>query len=248
MKTTSIVLLFGLLVCSVSCNSQGSQRPETGTAQKTVKSTLSVDEFQQKLSATANAQLVDVRTPEEFAGGHLANAINIDIRSQDFADKISKLNKSKPVFVYCLSGGRSSSAAGTMADMGFAAVYNMDGGIMKWSSAGKLLANGNASINSTGLSAEDFKKMVSQNKYVLVDYNATWCAPCKKLAPILESVANKRKDKLSLVKIDADANKELLKQKSISSIPFLELYHDGVLEWTHNGFIEEDQLLKETKL
>jgi thioredoxin 1 len=51
---------------------------------------------------------------------------------------------------------------------------------------------------------------------------------------------------MSLLKIDADVNKELIKQKGISDIPYLELYKDGKLVWKHDGFIDEDQLLKET--
>jgi thioredoxin-like negative regulator of GroEL len=68
------------------------------------------------------------------------------------------------------------------------------------------------------------------------------------MLPFLEAIAEKKKDKMTLLKVDADDNKDLLKQKSISGIPYLELYQDGKLIWKHEGFIEEVDLLKETKL
>jgi thioredoxin len=241
MKKTLFIALLVSLVNMASCQNGGNSKG-------IIKQTISVDQFDQKLSTTAGAQLIDVRTPEEYAGGHLKNAVNINYNSDDFEAQSGKLDKSKPVFVYCLSGGRSSNAADKMEEMGFSEIYNMDGGIMKWSSAGKTLDKGTSAEKPVGITTEDFNKMISGNKYVLVDYNAKWCEPCKKMLPVLESLAEKKKDKMSLLKIDADDNKELLKQKGISGIPYLELYQDGKLVWKHDGFIEEDQLLKETKL
>jgi len=98
------------------------------------------------------------------------------------------------------------------------------------------------------MSLADFNKQVTSDKYVLVDYNAKWCKPCKKMVPMLESVADKRRDKVILLKIDADENKELLKEKGIDAIPIVELYKEGKLVWKHSGEIDETTLLKETKL
>ena len=241
MKRIYFIALLASLVNMASCQNSSS-------SQGAINQTISVDEFQNKLSTLNNTQLIDVRTPEEYAGGHLKNAINMNYSSDDFEEELGKLDKSKPVLVYCLSGGRSSRAANKIQDMGFSAVYNMDGGIMKWSNTGKPLDKGSAPPKLNGMTTEVFNKMVLGNKYVLVDYNAKWCEPCKKMIPIHESVATKKKDSLSLLKIDADDNKEFMKQKGISGIPYLELYKDGRLVWRHDGFIEEDQLLNETKL
>ena len=101
---------------------------------------------------------------------------------------------------------------------------------------------------NTGLTMDAYSKMVSTGKNVLVDFSATWCGPCKRLSPILESIASQRKDKMTLIKLDADDNKDLVRQKGISGIPYLELYKDGKLVWKHEGFIEEDELLKQTNL
>lgn len=139
-------------------------------------------------------------------------------------------------------------AAEQMHNMGFSEVYNMKGGIMKWNRAGKPTVNGGESKKATGMSIDDFNKQVSKNGYVMVDYNAQWCAPCKKIAPMLDKVVSEKKGKLDLLKIDADENKELLNEKGIEGIPYLELYRDGKLVWTHSGLIDEATLLKETKL
>ncbi len=77
-------------------------------------------------------QLVDVRTKEEFITRHLKGAQNICVTDNDFNDKIKKLDKSKPVYVYCKVGGRSADAAKKLKKMGFTKVYDMEGGILLW--------------------------------------------------------------------------------------------------------------------
>ncbi|OJW82035.1 MAG: hypothetical protein BGO69_15665 [Bacteroidetes bacterium 46-16] len=243
MRAIYSALIFSSFLYLASC-----QDATTADAQHNINKELQVDDYEQKLNATAGAQLVDVRTPGEYAEGHLKNSVNIDYNSDAFADKIARLDKQKPVFVYCLSGGRSSMAAEQMHNMGFSEVYNMKGGIMKWNRAGKPTVNGGESKKATGMSMDDFNKQVSKNGYVMVDYNAQWCAPCKKIAPMLDKVVSEKKGKLDLLKIDADENKELLNEKGIEGIPYLELYRDGKLVWTHSGLIDEATLLKETKL
>lgn len=67
------------------------------------------EDFAQKINSTSQPQILDVRTPKEFSDQHLDNAVNINWNSDDFDKKVAGLDKSKPVFVYCLSGGRSST-------------------------------------------------------------------------------------------------------------------------------------------
>lgn len=78
-------------------------------------------------------QLVDVRTPSEFGGGHIKKAINIDVfNSTAFEKGFEKYNKEAPVYVYCRSGARSMSAAKKLAKMGFTEVVNLKGGYSAW--------------------------------------------------------------------------------------------------------------------
>jgi rhodanese-related sulfurtransferase len=87
------------------------------------------------------SQIVDVRTAEEFAGGHIANAVNMDVTSDDFDSKIQSLDTEKPVMVYCKSGGRSAKAASILKEKGFKNVYDLDGGILGWEDAKKPIEN-----------------------------------------------------------------------------------------------------------
>src|SRR5690606_9280242 len=93
---------------------------------------LSAVDFSKKISETEQALVLDVRTPEEFEKGHLENAVNIDWKGDDFNENISKIDTETPVFVYCLSGGRSKAAAEEMRKLGFEQVAELDGGIMQW--------------------------------------------------------------------------------------------------------------------
>jgi rhodanese-related sulfurtransferase len=81
--------------------------------------------------------LLDVRTPEEFAQGHIAGATNLNYRAKDFGEQVAKLDKSKTYLVYCAVGGRSTSACEKMAKLDFAHLYNLDGGISRWQREGK---------------------------------------------------------------------------------------------------------------
>jgi rhodanese-related sulfurtransferase len=104
-------------------------------AQSSVKD-LAPEDFQKKLKSTEQAILIDVRTPGEVQQGMIAGAVPIDFNSPDFKSKISKLDKTKPYFVYCAAGGRSSKAANMMEELGFKKVYNLMGGITAWQDEG----------------------------------------------------------------------------------------------------------------
>jgi rhodanese-related sulfurtransferase len=80
--------------------------------------------------------ILDVRTPEEFNAGHIANAININIAGADFSSEVSKLDKNATVAVYCRSANRSAVATNEMSDLGFTDMYDMQGGIVDWEAAG----------------------------------------------------------------------------------------------------------------
>lgn len=80
--------------------------------------------------------LLDVRTPEEFAQGRIAGAILLDYRGAGFQWDLARLDRSQTYLVYCRTGNRSSYAVRIMAEMGFAHVYDLDGGIVLWEAEG----------------------------------------------------------------------------------------------------------------
>ena len=101
---------------------------------------LSVTEFSAKV-AEAGVITLDVRTPGEFAEGHLKGARLIDFQSGNFENEISILEKNATYAVYCRSGNRSGQAVKVMRDAGFTKVFNMNGGVIDWANAGLPLVN-----------------------------------------------------------------------------------------------------------
>lgn len=97
---------------------------------------MGVDDFA-ALAATDGVVVIDVRTPAEFATGHLAGAQNIDVESSDFAARIADLDTAATYAVYCRSGNRSATARAAMQDAGFTNVSDLSGGITAWSRAGQ---------------------------------------------------------------------------------------------------------------
>jgi rhodanese-related sulfurtransferase len=95
---------------------------------KAQTSNLTPQEFIAKVKTTKNAQLLDVRTPQEWESGKIASSNCININDAGFKQQIEKLDKNKPVFVYCAAGGRSSKAAPILQQAGFKYIYNLTGG------------------------------------------------------------------------------------------------------------------------
>jgi rhodanese-related sulfurtransferase len=76
--------------------------------------------------------LIDVRTPEEFAAGHLPGAININVNHSDFVNQIQAYNKKQPIYIYCQSGKRSSKASEMMKELGFKEIIDLKNGYNNW--------------------------------------------------------------------------------------------------------------------
>jgi len=104
--------------------------------------TMTPDEFE-KAIAEPDVQLVDVRTAEEYSQGHIAGAMNIDWRSAEFADDaVRRLDKTKPIAIYCKAGRRSHAAAGKLYQMGYRHIVELQGGFEAWQAAGKTFQAG----------------------------------------------------------------------------------------------------------
>ena len=116
MKTIMISLFF-LAGLVTGCNNRGYD-------------SLSTKEFAAVI-AEEDVQLIDTRTPEEFAEGHIPGAINIDINSPDFDERISSLDKSRRVAVYCRGGRRSKEAAERIIVDGYE-VVELNEGFLSW--------------------------------------------------------------------------------------------------------------------
>lgn len=120
--------LFLLLVLVIGCK-------DVSNKNESAINVVSAEEMK-ALIEMDDVQLVDVRTKEEYELEHLDKAQNIDVRSPDFDQQITKLDKNKPVLLYCKSGMRSAECAEKLKDAGFVKIYDLSGGITKWKYAG----------------------------------------------------------------------------------------------------------------
>jgi thioredoxin len=223
-----ISLLFAIFL--LSCNAQTQKSAET----------IAATAFAEKIKATPGAQILDVRTAEEFAGQHIENAQNVDWNAENFEANAARFDKSKPVFVYCLAGARSKKASDRLHEMGFSQVYDLQGGIMKWNAAG--LAPKSDKI--IGMCPQEYGEMLKSDKPVLVDFYAEWCAPCKKMAPYIKQMQEQLTN-VKIVRLNADEHKTLISEMKIDELPALYLYKDGKIVWQHTGFIGEEELKKQ---
>jgi len=194
-----------------------------------------VEVFQQQLSQRVDAHLLDVRTPEEFATGHIPGALNIDWNAAQFEAEVQGFDRSKKVFVYCLSGPRSASAGAKLRLMGFQDVVELKGGMMAWRKA-RMPEEGSGAKGGTD--PEAFARITSSEVPVLVDFYAEWCAPCKKMQPDLEQLEKEANGRYRIVRIDADASRALCAELGIDALPDVRIYHLGDEVWSHRGYVD----------
>jgi thioredoxin len=94
------------------------------------------------------------------------------------------------------------------------------------------------------MTMEDLQKNLNKDKLILVDFNAPWCAPCKKMAPMLEELSNNQKEMMHLLKINVDDHKKLAASMEVYILPTLILYKNDKIVWRNEGFIESKKLLE----
>lgn len=206
------------------------------------QTSLSSAEFAAKLKQVASPIILDVRTPGEFREGFIAGARNMDFHASNFLDQINSLDKNTAYFVYCLSGARSQAAANEMRKRGFKEVYDMKGGLLEWTKLNQPLTVVSSANIKNQMSMEDYTRLITSHKTVLVDFYAPWCGPCKKMEPMLEAFGKENKGKINVVRLNIDENKELAKQLGISEIPLLKIFHDGREKWSRTGLVEKSTL------
>lgn len=221
---TVLILALGI----ISCNS---------TAQQSAN--LSADEFEKAITENKGIQVLDVRTSAEYQSGHLKDALWADWNSQaQFVERTESLDKSKPLYIYCLSGGRSAAAANYLKEKGFN-VFNMSGGISAWKRGNKPVEG---AVEVKQIPMNEYLAMIPADKTVLVDFNAVWCPPCKKMAPIVEELEKSADGLFSVVKIDGGAQTELTKQLNVEAFPTFIVYKNGKESWRKQGIVSAEDL------
>jgi thioredoxin 1 len=88
-----------------------------------------------------------------------------------------------------------------------------------------------------------FQNIINSDKPVLVDFFATWCGPCKMLAPVLKEVKDSLGENISIIKIDVDKNQELASLQQVRGVPTMMLYQNGKQLWRQSGVLTKDEII-----
>ena len=229
MKTLSALANMMVFICTLlSCKAQQ------------VSNSLNVSDFEKGMVDTTAAQILDVRTDAEYKTGHIKNALLADWKNeQEFSRRISFIDKKKPVYIYCLAGGRSAAAAKIMRDKGFEKVLELTGGINAWKAADKPL-EGKSDIKEMSIDA--FNGAIISAPVVLVDFGAVWCPPCKQMEPVLNKLQADLKDKFILVKVDGGNDIEIMRQYNVTALPVFIVFKNGKVVWRHDGIATKEEL------
>ncbi|WP_375559271.1 rhodanese-like domain-containing protein [Bernardetia sp. OM2101] len=152
-KLLLLFSLFSLITCFSACkeNNKEVENTENSTqenqkeeeleaesdsrnlnAEKQKVEKLEAPEFRVKMVELRLYNLIDVRTPQEFAQSSIPKAKNIDFNNDSFEEELDKLEKYRPLFIYCKSGGRSAKAVEKAKEMGFERIIELDGGMDAW--------------------------------------------------------------------------------------------------------------------
>lgn len=225
LKKVSIIFLFAFN--TVSCLAQ-------------IKTSLTASEFEAGIVNKDSVQLLDVRTAQEYNSGHLKNALLADWKDKnEFERRIGFIDKQKPVYIYCLGGGRSAAAAAKMRAAGYVNVFELKGGINAWKADSKEIEG---QTNEKQMSREDLDKAINASRIVLVDFGAEWCPPCRQMQPVLKNLQKNNPGKFTLVKVDGGKDEALLKQYSVTALPVFILFKNGKQVWRKDGVAAEKEI------
>ncbi len=208
--------------------------------------TVDDEAFAKIISSTDSLQLVDVRTPEEFAEARIPSALNIDVQDSTFMAKVKEtLDSGKPVAVYCRSGVRSANAAKLLAKAGFN-VTNLEGGITAWRENGRTVADSYDYIVFDGDMAPDFTTTIYEGgevtlsdlrgKVVMLQFTASWCGVCRHEMPFIEKdIWQKHRDNPDFVLMAIDLKEtddkiELLKNVTGITYPIARDTEAGIFD------------------
>jgi rhodanese-related sulfurtransferase/glutaredoxin len=203
--------------------------------------TITAAEFGQGIQQSG-IQLLDVRTADEFKSGHIKNSLQADYNnSTEFESRTQHLDKSKPVYIYCLSGVRSKYALDFLQTKGFTKIYHLKGGINAWKQAGMAVEGGKEEAQIT---MQDYQNLVSKDSLVLVDFGADWCPPCKKMEPLVDALL-KANPSIKLVKVDGGTQLNVMQQLKVEALPVFIIYKNGKQVWRRDGIATLAELQKQ---
>ena len=229
MKCKLCISLLAMVIFFVSCAQQNNNLK-----------TINVQAYKVEIEKN-NVQILDVRTAGEYKDGHIKNALQANWNDNaEFESRTAHLDKALPVYVYCQAGGRSAAAGAYLAQKGFN-VINLEGGMSNWK-MNNLEVEGNANV--TQMRVEDFDKVIAENKLVLVEIGATWCPPCRKMLPVVDSIKKQFGNQLYFLAVDGGIDMEVMKHVQFETLPTFIIYKEGKEVWRKTGIVEGNEFVK----
>jgi len=233
MKLKCLVSLLFLTTTIISC-------AQNNTSNTSNELTISTKAFSAGVTQPG-AQILDVRTASEYQSGHIANALQANwLDPQEFKKRTQHLDKSKMIYIYCQSGGRSASAQAALIDAGFK-VVNLEGGMSNWRMQ-QMPVEGVGNV--VQMRVVDFEKVLQTNQYVLVDIGAVWCPPCRKMQPIMDALKQSPPKPFYFLAVDGGQDIDVMKSVKADDLPTFILYKNGVEVWRKVGVAPKEDFEK----
>jgi thiol-disulfide isomerase/thioredoxin len=160
--------------------------------------------------------------------------------NKEFTERVSSLDKNKPVYVYCMSGPRSQAAGEWLRNNGFTNVVELKGGFSNWKVTGK---PSEGTPDTKQMTIEEYTQQITGKEYVLVDFGAEWCPPCKKMEPIIHEFTAANPG-IFFFKIDGGIHTDVMKQLNAEGLPTFILLKNGQEVWRHKGILSKEELEK----
>ncbi|RLD34796.1 MAG: hypothetical protein DRI73_03445 [Bacteroidetes bacterium] len=198
----------------------------------------------QKLIDKKDGVLLDVRTGIEFKNGHLINSGNLNFYSFSFNKKLDLLPKDQPIYLYCNTGYRSEKAAEMLIEKGYGKVYNLQHGIMEWELQNRtVIIEPDARPDTDNkMDPKQYYAAINSEPLVFIDFYAPWCGPCRTMMPMIDSLKVMYHKDISIIKVNVDASKKLVKELKIGGVPYLVLFDNGEKVFSRNGSITRSKL------
>jgi rhodanese-related sulfurtransferase len=230
MRKNIIFIMVGLLIFG------------SALAQQQVEDNLFIvdaDSFAAKISRQPAPQIIDLRTPEEFALNHVTGAVNVDLRGGNDLAGLEKLDKTRPVFLYAIQHSRPDILAKQLRAKGYNEVYELRTGIAGW------IGGGYSYYSATGseLTPAAYNKIINSRRLVLVDIGTRYCGLCTKVKQWVDSLKSRNDPSYTVLELELYKNTQLVADlKEIRSVPVVILYKDGKPVWKREGltFTKED--------
>ena len=223
----------------MSCAQNNPSSPANSNG-ASVELTISTTAFS-KAIAQPGVQILDVRTIGEYQSGHIANALQANwLDPREFKNRTQHLDKTKTIYVYCQSGGRSASAQTALMEVGFN-VVNLEGGMSNWKMQ-QMPVEGAGNVIQ--MRVADFNKLVQSNEYVLVEIGALWCPPCRKMQPIVDALKQAPPKPFYFLAVDGGQDMDVMKSVKADDLPTFILYKNGIEVWRKVGVTPKDDFVK----